>query len=325
MGAAFSTVGVGSLKADAGAAKAYKTELHKAFICPVPTEENIKAHAEAGFEGCEVTNWNQTEEEIKAGKKLAEDYGMRVHSVMRGWASLGAENPAERAASLETCRTAIRTASLYGADAILLVPDRIGSSDETGHPIPNPVDLNIEFDPDTLRIVKVVDGDNAPFQPYIENHNRKAALIYDEIVKLIPTAAYYGIVVGIENVWNNLWLLPEIFAAYVKRFNDLWVKAYFDLGNHAKYAPTEKWLRALGKETIVKLHLKDFAVEEGNPNTMFDGFCAFGTGTINWAGVRDTIEEIGYNGWVSYEEGAYDAAGYGKRMDQWISGQPIVG
>jgi hypothetical protein len=69
MGAAFSTVGVGSLKADAGAAKAYKTELHKAFICPVPTEENIKAHAEAGFEGCEVTNWNQTEEEIKAGKK----------------------------------------------------------------------------------------------------------------------------------------------------------------------------------------------------------------------------------------------------------------
>ena len=83
MGAAFSTMGVGALNASP-AAKTFKTELHKAFICDKPTEENVKAHAEAGFEGFEVTDWGMSDDEIKAGKKLADDYGLRVHSIMRG-------------------------------------------------------------------------------------------------------------------------------------------------------------------------------------------------------------------------------------------------
>lgn len=323
MGAALSMMGTRSLFADN--CGGFKTKLYKAFICSEPTEDNLKAHAEAGFEGFEVTNWNQTEEEIKAGKKMADDYGLRVHSIMRGWASLDASDEAERKASLETIRIAIRNAALYGADAILLVPGRIGTLDGKGYPIPNPGDLHIEFDPETTMISKVVDGDNTPYQPYINEHNRVAQQTFDDLQEVIPTAAYYGVTIALENVWNNLWLLPDIFAAYVKRFNNYWVKAYFDLGNHTKYAPASDWLRALGNEYIAKLHLKEFKIEEGNPNTMFDGFVGFGTGSVDWKAVRKTIDEIGYNGWVSYEENAYDAAGYGKRMDQWIKGEDVQG
>ena len=327
MGAAFSTFGTGALKGAEPAAKKFKTELHKAFICDKPTEENVEAHAEAGFEGFEVTDYGMSDDEIKAGKKLADDYGLRVHSIMRGGWDLpfNGGDDSYRKVCKESVRKALRTASLFGADTILLVPARIGELNGVGYPIPNPGDLNIEFNPDTLEITKVVDGDNTPYQAYIDDHNRTSAIVTKTVEELIPAAAYYGVIIAIENVWNNLWLQPEIFAAYVRRFDDLWVKAYYDMGNHAKYAPTSDWLRALGKDVIAKLHLKDFAIEEGNPNTMFDGFCGFGTGTIDWADVRNTIEEIGYNGWVSYEENAYTPEGYGKRMDQWINGQPITG
>ena len=105
------------------------------------------------------------------------------------------------------------------------------------------------------------------------------------------------------------------------------MKAYYDMGNHAKYAPTSRWLRVLGKRRLAKLHLKDFAIQEGNPNTMGEGFCPFGTGTIDWFDVRDTIEEVGYNGWVSYEEECrtdYTPADYGRMMDRWFAGRPIL-
>ena len=316
LGAALSTAG--AVQADPSAPKSYKTELHKAFICPQPEEGIIEAHADAGFEGAELRNHGQTDEEIEADRRLFEKYGLRIHSLIGGGADFNNEDPAVRAAGQEKIRRAIQMASLYGANTLLLVPGRIGGRTEL--PVPNPEDLQIRFDPETLDITSVADGDNTPYKAYIEKHNRSAALIFDEVAKLIPTAARYGVLIAIENVGNNLWLQPEIFAAFIRKFGDLRVKAYYDMGNHAKYASTNRWLRTLGKSQIAKLHLKDYAVQKG--------ICPLGTGSIDWLDVRDTIEEVGYNGWVSYEEECrtdYTPADYGRMMDRWFAGQPILG
>ena len=323
LGAALSTAGMA--KAESPAPKSFKTELHKAFISFQPNDEIFKAHADAGFEGVELTNRGQSDAEVEADIRLAEKYGLRIHSMIGGGADFNSEDPATRAAGQEKLRRAIQVISRYGADTLLLVPGRIGGQSEL--PVPNPGELKISFDPETLKITSVADGDNTPYRAYIDAHNRSAELIFGEVEKLIPTAAYYGVIIAIENVWNNLWLQPEIFAAYVEKFDDLWVKAYYDMGNHAKYAPTSRWLRVLGKRRLAKLHLKDFAIQEGNPNTMGEGFCPFGTGTIDWFDVRDTIEEVGYNGWVSYEEECrtdYTPADYGRMMDRWFAGRPIL-
>ena len=326
LGAALSMTGsVSSLFADEAAGKSYKTTLYKAFIAGEPTPEACKAHAEAGFNGLEVTNWNATADQIKANRKIAEDYGLRVHSIMRGWANLNAEDEAARKESVESIKTAIRTAALYGADAILLVPCKVGGFEwKEGEPrIPNPKDFQIEFDPATCRVNKVVEGDNAPFADYIHLQNRATELTFQALQDVIPTAAYEGVTVALENVWNNLWVKPEFYAAFVNMFDDLWIKSYFDLGNHAKYADPCDWLRAIGKNNLAKLHIKDFRVDPAKDNTGLDGFVGLGTGTIDWVAVRNAIDEVGYNGWVSYEEGAYSPAEYGRRLDQFFGGVKI--
>ena len=51
-----------------------------------------------------------------------------------------------------------------------------------------------------------------------------------------------GVVIMIENVWNNLWVKPAIFQHFVASFQNPWIRTYFDIGNHVKYAPPEQWI-----------------------------------------------------------------------------------
>ena len=112
-------------------------------------------------------------------------------------------------------------------------------------------------------------------------------------------------IIGPENVWNNLWCVPEYFAAFCGHFDSPWVKPHFDLGNHTKYSRCEEWLKVLGR-SIITLDLKDFAVSEfkgkrgGGPGN----WAPIGQGTVNWKNVRKTLEEIRYSGWISVESTA---------------------
>ena len=109
--------------------------------------------------------------------------------------------------------------------------------------------------------------------------------------------------VCLENVWNNLWLSPEFYAAFIHYFDSPWLGSYFDLGNHVKYSRTENWLRALGKGTIFKLHLKDFLYKPEEAS--LGQFVPVGKGSNDWKLIRDVLEEIEYNGFVTieFEEG----------------------
>jgi hexulose-6-phosphate isomerase len=164
----------------------------------------------------------------------------------------------------------------------------------------------------------VVEGDNASFAAYIEAQNRATELSRAAVEELIPAAEKAGVAIALENVWNNLWVLPEFAAAFVRSFGSRQVRAYLDLGNNVRYAPTEQWLRALGPE-IVKLHIKDFKIDRDKKN---DGdFVPIGQGSVDWKSVRRVIDEVGYSGWVTIESGGYTDAQHSALMDRFFAGE----
>jgi hexulose-6-phosphate isomerase len=136
--------------------------------------------------------------------------------------------------------------------------------------------------------------------------------------KLIPAAEKTGVVIAVENVWNNLWVKPALFAHFVASFDSPWVQAYFDIGNHVKYAMPEEWIRALGG-LIVKCHVKDFRL---NPDGHGGSFVDIRDGSVDWPLVRQELDKIGYSGWMTIEgSGGLSLEERSKRLDLIVAGK----
>lgn len=305
-------IGAGALLAPPLLGDPFRTKLKKALICGLPTELELTPMREAGFDGVECQRWNASPAEAEAGRAVVEKLGMRAHSVMRGWCSFNSPEPDKVKEDIESTRHAIRTAKLLGADAVLLVPCRIGV------PGPKPWEYAYVFDPETCLVTQVVAGDNAPFQAHIDAHNHATATSRVAVQELIPYAAAHGVVIALENVWNNLWVKPDIFAAFVRSFRSPWVKAYLDLGNHVKYAPTTEWVEALGHD-IAKCHVKDYRLNaDGKDGSWAD----LREGSVDWPGVRQALERVEYNGWLTIEGSGSLALGErGKRLSLIVAGK----
>ena len=100
-------------------------------------------------------------------------------------------------------------------------------------------------------------------------------------------------------------------------FDSPWVKAYFDIGNHVKFAPPQDWIRTLGK-LVVKCHVKDFKLSaDGNGGD----FCDIREGSVDWPAVRKALDEIGYNGWMTIEGSKLPLDEESKRLDLIIAGK----
>ena len=99
----------------------------------------------------------------------------------------------------------------------------------------------------------------------------------------IPLAEELKVIIGLENVWNNLWVEPQLYRNFVASFNSPWAKAYFDIGNVVKYSPPENWIKVLDR-LIVKLHVKDYRLVP--PDNHSGGFVHPRDGSINWPAVR---------------------------------------
>jgi hexulose-6-phosphate isomerase len=298
---------------DVPSAPAFKTQLYKALIAPLADDATCERLAKAGFAGVELSDKKATPEQAVQGRLTAEKHGIKIHSFMGGWAEFNAPDEAVRRQSIEDVKRMIRLASAYGASTILLVPCRVG-----GVPMPAPSQFKIAFDPATLAVQSVVEGDNAPFAAYMAAQNQATERSRRAVEELIPVAAREGVIIALENVWNNLWVQPAFAAAFVRSFDCPWIRAYFDLGNHVRYAPVEEWLRTFNR-AIVKMHIKDFKIDRAKKN---DGdFVPIGKGSIDWKSVRGAIDEIGYNGWVSIESGGFTDTEHSALMDRFFAGQ----
>ena len=304
------------------AARTFPSELYKARITSVPTDEICAAWKAAGFEGMEVTKWDVSVEEARKSRLIAEKHGLSIHSVMRGWTNFNQPNNYD--ADIESVKTALRAASAYGADAILLVPCRIGTfpnprigKSDQGVAMPVAWEFDIDFDPQTLKVKTVVSGDNAPYADYIAAQNTATEASIRAIESLIPVAAKEGVRIAIENVWNNLWSTPKFFAAFCKYFANPWVGCYFDIGNHTMYARPEEWIKELGN-SLVKLHIKGFKVTEvkgklgGGPGN----WSRIDEASIDWKSVRKCLADCRYNGWLTIEETSATDQEYSTMLDQ---------
>ena len=216
----------------------FKTKLQKALIGD-PKEEVLSAWKAAGFEGMETSAWDVSPEQAAEGRKIADQLGMQIHSVLRGWVNFNSDDPTVVAADLASVEKALRAAQAYGASALLLVPCRV-----SGMPMPEAWEFEIEFDAKTGHVNKVAAGDNRRYEKYLAAQNLATDRSREAVRKLIPVAEKTGVVIALENVWNNLWVQPVLFQNFVASFDNPWVQAYFDIGNHVKYAAPEAWIRA---------------------------------------------------------------------------------
>ncbi len=290
---------------------AAKGAMKKAVIVKEPNAEELRVLKDAGFDGVEAGIVSV--EQAERCRKIADELGMRIHSVLRGWAKFNDPDAGAVAESIATTEKALLAAQAYGADAILLVPCRIA-----GH-MPRAWEYRYDFDPATGHVRKVTWGDNAPFADYIKAHNHAIDTSREAIERLIPVAEKAGVVIGVENVWNNLWVRPEIFRHFVASFKSKWVQAYFDIGNHVKYARSTDWILELGG-LIVKCHVKDFLLDPADP----DGggrFVNIRDGSIRWPAVRQALARVGYDGWMTIEGGDLSPEEHSKRLDLIIAGQ----
>ena len=305
---AATAIGATGLLAQNSWADAPKPRPHKAMI-GVPSEAQLREWKEAGFEGMESTDRGASPAKAEAARKVAEKLGMRIHSVMYGWANFN--KPASVEGDLKTVETSLKAAAAYGANTVLLVPCRIDGK------MPKPWEFDVRFDPASGHLQQVVAGDNAPYADYIANHNRSADASREAVKRLIPVAEKTGIIIALENVWNNMWVTPELAQNFVSSFDNPWIRAYFDIGNHVCYSPPQKWIRTLGK-LIVKCHVKDFKLDA----TGHDGtFVHPRDGSIDWPAVRKALDDVGYNGWLSIEDDGLPLLDFSHRLDLIIAGK----
>jgi len=289
----------------------FKTKLYKSLITGKISEKSLAKMKAAGFDGVECGAWGAKPADAEKARAIAEKTGMKIHSVLRGW--MGMNNPKSVDGSVKSLETALKSAAGYGASAVLAVPCRVG-----GKGLPQPWEFDIEFDEKTAMVTRVVKGDNTKYKAYIEAQNLATKMSREALKRAAAVAEKTKVVIAVENVWNNLWVKPDLAASFIRSIDSPWVQYYFDIGNHVKYAPPEEWIRALGK-MIVKCHVKDFKLK---PDGRGGSFCNIRDGSVNWPLVRKELDKIGYSGWMTIEgSGGLSMEEKSKRLDLIIAGK----
>jgi L-ribulose-5-phosphate 3-epimerase len=225
--------------------------------------EKFRMIKEAGFEGVEAMGGMDPEEVTAAQKET----GLKIPSVCchTHWAKpLSDPNPEVRKVGLEGLQSSLRDAKRYGATSVLLVPAVVNKQ-----------------------------------VSYADAYKRSQ----EEIRKAIPTAEEAGVVIAIENVWNQFLLSPLESARYVDEFQSKWVGWHFDIGNIINFGFPEQWIRVLGKR-IQKLHIKEYSRKKRDKEGPGAGFGVdFLEGDNDWPAIMKALDEIGYNGWGIAEQG----------------------
>jgi hexulose-6-phosphate isomerase len=254
----------------------------------LPYAERFKMARAAGFDAIEMQTIARAEEAQEI-RAAAATSGIRIHSVM---------NMDHWRLPISSSDPDVVTRSVAGMETSLRNAALWGADA-------------------VLLVPAVVDASTS----YRDAYSRSQRVIRE---RLVPIARDLKIVIAIEEVWNKFLLSPLEFARYVDEFDSPWVKAYFDVGNVVIYAFPQDWIRTLGPR-IVKIHLKDFNFDR--PNGRFT-WKPIGEGDIDWLEVRRALDEVKYNGFVTTEVPAGDAAylaDIGQRVDRFLAGRKPVG
>ena len=237
-------------------------------------EQKLRLAKEAGFAGFEIdltedgpVNLKSGEADLKAVRKLADKVGIELSGLASGlwWGANGASaelKTREKAAHI--LRREIECAAGLGLDAILVVPAAVG----------------VDFIP------------GCEVVPYDEAMRRA----HDLVQTAVPIAEKHHVWIGIENVWNKMFLSPLEMRDFVDSFKSPRVGAYFDVGNILATGYPEHWIPILGPR-IKRVHFKDYRRAVGTA----DGFVDLLSGDVNWPAVVKALRAAKYDGWITAE------------------------
>ena len=224
--------------------------------------EKFQLLRNAGFAGVEVSS-AMDQAEVLAARDAA---GLQIPSVVIAthWAKpLSDPNPAARQIGLDGLLQGLRDAKAYGASSVLLVPGTV-----------------------TKQV------------SYADAFARSAA----EIKKAVPLAEELGVVIAIENVWNQFLLSPREAVEFADAFKSPMVKWHFDVGNVVNTGFPEQWIRTLGPR-IVKIHVKEFSRKLRDTKGLREGFKVnLMEGDSDWPAVMSALDDVGYRGWLITEQ-----------------------
>lgn len=241
--------------------------------------EKFRAMKAAGFEGVEPMGAMNREEVVAALKET----GLQAASVCDHihWVkTLSSPDAAARTLGYDGLVLALEDAKAYGASSVLLVPGVVQGG-------------------------TVGRGDST----FEECWDRSIA----EIKKAIPVARDLGVKIAIENVGNNFINTPEQAKQYLDAIESEWVGWHFDIGNHGRLGPPERWVQVLGKR-ILKIHVKEFtaAPPPSDPAAKAKAGAAVRPklleGANNWPAIMAALDAAGYSGWGISEQPANQAA-----------------
>ena len=238
--------------------------------------EKCRAMKAAGFEGVEPQGAMNREEVIAALKET----GLQAASVcdhIHWQKTLSSPSENIRQDGLNGLIISLEDAKAYGASSVLLVPG----------------------------VVKIPGSDRGD-STYQECWDRSIA----EIRKAIPTAQKLGVKIAIENVGNNFINTPEQGLDYLKAIDSEWVGFHFDIGNHGRLGPPERWIQVLGKR-ILKIHVKEFTTAPAPADPKAKGGRdrpKLLNGDNNWQAIMAALDAVGYTGWGISEQPGSQAA-----------------
>jgi hexulose-6-phosphate isomerase len=219
-----------------------------------PNEAQMQKLKDLGFDGIEGSAPGL---QVEPMKQACQKIDLPMHGVVynKHWkVRLSDPDPKVREESRKGLAQAMKDSKGVGGTSVLLVPGRVKGEKET--------------------------------------HKQVWSRSIEQIRKLIPLAEELQVHILIETVWNGFCYKPEEFRDYIDAIDSPWVKAYYDIGNMQKFAPSHEWIRILGKRTL-KLDVKDW----GSKN----GFCPLGQGDVDWKKVRNELEQIEFTGWATRE------------------------
>ncbi len=122
----------------------------------------------------------------------------------------------------------------------------------------------------------------------IKEKPKLQAEVIRRLKRLAPVAEKSGLQLGIES-----WLSADELTRIIDAVGSPAIKVYYDVANTTKMGyDIHKEIRQLGRDTICQFHAKE------------NGFL-LGKGKVDFKRVKESIDAIGWNGWITLE-GATD-------------------
>jgi L-ribulose-5-phosphate 3-epimerase len=248
---------------------------------PYPDKMSLKEcmtlAKDAGFDGIEL-NYDLLSElspksgprEFRAIRSMADQIGIEISGLCSFlfWPyPLTSNDPEERAEGMRLASLMTEAAHELGTENLLVVPGAVCMPWREEHdPTPNDV---------------------------CDQRARQA------IAKLLPKAEKLKVHMNIENIFFNGYLMtPAEMNAFVDHFDSEYVKVHFDTGNIMEYQYPEHWIPQLGSR-IKNVHLKEFT-KKGTDHSL-EAFRPLLDGTTNWPAVLDAFDDVGYEGFLTFE------------------------